>query len=305
MFRLRFSNRFKADTKKIVSIEEYLDLPMREARKCMVQPKSKEELEEVLEKVITEFGNKADLNFIDTHHITDMGELFMDSPFNGNISDWDVSNVKNMESMFLRSDFNGNISKWDVSNVEKMYDMFAYSEFDGDVSKWKINTDQTTRMFSHSPLRDKWGANAEILRGETLHLTSQEMVALLKKIDSYIRRKYSSDFEKIKDSEIVDDDPHLGAINIYVKDDYLRDRIQYHAGDGSLENPGLEIDVWSEGYELSDTNNPALEFGVIDEFDNFHLTAGYIDIDMSKINESGYLEKKIDEGMKELWDWVG
>ena len=38
MFRLRTSNRrfFRADTKKIVTIDEYLDLPMKEARKCMV-----------------------------------------------------------------------------------------------------------------------------------------------------------------------------------------------------------------------------------------------------------------------------
>ena len=33
--------------------------------------------------------------------------------FNGDISNWDVSNVTNMENMFLSADsFNGDISNW-------------------------------------------------------------------------------------------------------------------------------------------------------------------------------------------------
>ena len=45
-----------------------------------------------------------------------------------------------MESMFERSEFNGDISNWDVSNVEHMEYMFAYSKFDQDnISKWNVN----------------------------------------------------------------------------------------------------------------------------------------------------------------------
>ena len=55
-----------------------------------------------------------------------MSALFKeDTDFNGNISNWDVSNVKNMLSMFsgcIR--FNIDISSWNVSNVTNMYGMF-------------------------------------------------------------------------------------------------------------------------------------------------------------------------------------
>jgi surface protein len=46
--------------------------------------------------------------------------MFANSQFNGNISNWDVSNVTNMHYMFANSQFNGNISNWDVSSVTSM-----------------------------------------------------------------------------------------------------------------------------------------------------------------------------------------
>ena len=52
-----------------------------------------------------------------------MSYLFFDMDnFNGDISNWDVSNVKRMSQMFrgCRS-FNQDISDWDVSNVKDMY----------------------------------------------------------------------------------------------------------------------------------------------------------------------------------------
>ena len=38
--------------------------------------------------------------------------------------------------MFEDSTFNGNISNWDVSNVTTMSYMFEYSEFNQDISSW-------------------------------------------------------------------------------------------------------------------------------------------------------------------------
>ena len=72
-------------------------------------PKTNDDLQELVNKLIKERGNKADLNDIDTSEIIDMKDLFVYSDFNGDISGWDVSNVTNMCSMFAYSKFNGDI----------------------------------------------------------------------------------------------------------------------------------------------------------------------------------------------------
>ena len=52
--------------------------------------------------------------------------MFNYSGFNGDISNWNVSNVTNMALMFIGlSSFNQDISSWDVSNVTNMNAMFA------------------------------------------------------------------------------------------------------------------------------------------------------------------------------------
>ena len=126
-------------------------------------PKTRDELKELVDKLIEERGYNADLNDIDTSEITDMNFMFYDSSFNGDISEWNVSNVKDMSAMFWDSSFtgkNGDISNWDVSNVKNMMDMFAYSKFNGDISKWDVsNVKNMKDMFYKSPLKKnppKW-----------------------------------------------------------------------------------------------------------------------------------------------------
>jgi surface protein len=111
-------------------------------------PKTKQELKELVEKLIKERGNDADLNDIDTSEITDMSELFyLKGKFNGDISKWDVSNVENMYGMFRGTTFNGDISNWDVSNVKDMNAMFNRAiEFNQDISKWDVS--KVERMHS-------------------------------------------------------------------------------------------------------------------------------------------------------------
>ena len=102
-------------------------------------PKTRDELKELVDKLINERGNDADLNDIDTSAITDMNYMFYKSKFNGDISKWDVSNVRDMYCMFNYSSFtgeNGDISNWDVSNVEDMYGMFDNSPLEKNPPKW-------------------------------------------------------------------------------------------------------------------------------------------------------------------------
>ena len=124
-------------------------------------PKTKDELIELVDKLIKERGENANLNDIDTSEITDMSFLFHLKRFNGDISEWDVSNVKDMNSMFYGSRFNRDISKWDVSNVKDMCDMFMSAKFNGDISGWNVNNakDMRNDMFYNSLLEmnpPKW-----------------------------------------------------------------------------------------------------------------------------------------------------
>ena len=109
---------------------------LNEATKTTVQPKTEDELKDIIEDTIKEQGYNCDLNFIDTSKITDMSELFYNTKFNGDISKWDVSKVENMENMFCNSIFNGDISKWNVSNVENMSHMFKHSPLEGNEPDW-------------------------------------------------------------------------------------------------------------------------------------------------------------------------
>ena len=99
-------------------------------------PTSFDELKELVDKLIKERGNNANLNDIDTSEITDMAQLFYNSKFNGDISGWDVSNVEDMDRMFAYSSFNGNISDWDISNVKNMNFVFDYSHLEKNPPKW-------------------------------------------------------------------------------------------------------------------------------------------------------------------------
>ena len=107
------------------------DLSEWSAYSC--QPKTKDELKEIINDRISKEGHNCDLN------------------------DIDVSQIKDMSYLFAWSKFNGDISKWNVSNVNNMNDMFTYSRFNGDISKWKINKDCDIRhMFDNCPIKDEY-----------------------------------------------------------------------------------------------------------------------------------------------------
>jgi surface protein len=129
-------------------------------------PKDKDELMEMIKAEIDKNGNSCSLNHIDVSAITDMSSLFRADEhnifqyklhkFNGDISEWDVSNVEDMSGMFRESEFNGDISQWDVSNVKYMAFMFFGSHhfnggFNGDISEWDVSSVEDMHyMFAYS-----------------------------------------------------------------------------------------------------------------------------------------------------------
>ena len=104
-------------------------------------PKTKEELQDIIKKRIKQDGNEVNLNDIDVSKVTDMSNLFDYLDFNGDISQWDVSNVTNMYEMFFGCEnFNQDISQWNVSNVTNMNSMFYGCEaFNQDISQWDVS----------------------------------------------------------------------------------------------------------------------------------------------------------------------
>ena len=132
-----------------------------------VVAKDLKDLKKLIKDAIKKNGPECDLNFIDVSKVKDMSSLFSGedekfdfSGFNGNISNWDVSNVMNMFSMFIGSSFNGDISKWDVSNVTDMSGMFCASKFNKDISKWNVSNVTSMRcMFQNAQFNgdiSKW-----------------------------------------------------------------------------------------------------------------------------------------------------
>ena len=115
-------------------------------------PKTYNELRSLLEKLLEERGEDANLNDIDTSNITYMSSLFDGlDPHNIDISKWDVSNVEEMDSMFYDCEnFNCDLSKWNVKKVKYMNWMFGGCiNFDSDLSKWDIrNVKNMRNMFA-------------------------------------------------------------------------------------------------------------------------------------------------------------
>jgi len=110
------------------------------------QPETRNELKIAVDEWIHDSDSArvqyGEINTWDTSLITDMSELFYDTTFNDDISDWDVLNVNNMNSIFaFATDFNQDISDWDVSSVTDMAWMFhGASNFNGDLSNWDVSS---------------------------------------------------------------------------------------------------------------------------------------------------------------------
>lgn len=144
-------------------------------------PKTREELDSIIRKLMSERGLNADLNDIytgdikdmsslfhhyshieeidisewDTHSCTDMNHMFYNCEyFNCDLSEWDTSNVRNMSGMFYGCNhFTGEgIGRWDTSSCEDMSFMFySNHDLDTDISNWDVHNLRTTEyMFKYA-----------------------------------------------------------------------------------------------------------------------------------------------------------
>ena len=107
-------------------LEEFVNEKLKVSKiETKYKPKTKEELVDLIIKEIEANGPRCSLNHIDVSNITDMSYLFRGgnkdeftlghptlSKFNGDISNWDVSNVKYMSNMFVRSELADNPPVW-------------------------------------------------------------------------------------------------------------------------------------------------------------------------------------------------
>jgi len=200
------------------------------------KPKNKEELIEAIKKEIYEVQGtknkpnwKADLNCIDTSEITDMSGLFSDKyeldKFNGDISEWDVSNVRNMEYMFAKSKFNQDISNWDVYNVESMEGMFRDSEFNGDIYDWEIdNVENINYMFANSKFNQDisdWDVSGvkhsyATFKDSAFNGDIGDWPEEIKKETGLKNISVSEEYEKIPDI-IVSEATKIGCLNLLSK----------------------------------------------------------------------------------------
>ncbi|MCK5818093.1 MAG: BspA family leucine-rich repeat surface protein [Psychromonas sp.] len=103
-------------------------------------PANRAALVDLITKAIAIGGVNVNLNYINTNAIKDMGSLFKDSAYTGDISEWDVRNVTNMNNMFNNAaSFNGDISHWNVGAVTDMNHMFRdATSFNGDICSWDV-----------------------------------------------------------------------------------------------------------------------------------------------------------------------
>lgn len=135
-------------------LEEFVNEKLKVSVK-QYKPKDLKELTQIIKDAVAD-DNEADLNFIDTSLITSMNSLFEDIDFDGDISNWDVSNVKDMDYMFYTSNFTGKnspgMNKWNVSGAKTMDSMFEMSKFAQDISGWEIDPSCSVEaMFAHCP----------------------------------------------------------------------------------------------------------------------------------------------------------
>lgn len=108
-------------------------------------------LRQLVAQAMVEHGPNCDLNRINVSRVTDFSDIFRDSAFNGDISQWTPTSAMCMNQMFEYSPFNGDISEWRMPNLRATIGMFQKSAFNGDLSQWSFPAlTSADSMFAYS-----------------------------------------------------------------------------------------------------------------------------------------------------------
>ena len=153
---MKHINKYINEKLKITKSKQHTEYVFR--------PKTKKQLIKLMTKEIKENGFECSLNHIDVSRMTNFQWLFNDNKtlekFDGDISEWDVSNVEDMSYMFAECNItfkNTDLSGWNVSKCKSMAWMFEdiqfdpNSEYNYDLSGWDMsNVDCINGMFHNS-----------------------------------------------------------------------------------------------------------------------------------------------------------
>ena len=96
-----------------------------------VKAENRQHLVSLVEEHLKKHGYSCDLNHIDVSQITDLSFFFSESIFNGDISQWDVSNVLSVERAFYSKAFLQDISTLPFRyhlRTNQMFDLARNSE---------------------------------------------------------------------------------------------------------------------------------------------------------------------------------
>lgn len=99
-------------------------------------------IQQIVYDYLNKYGPSVNLNCIDVSYVTQMNDLFANSGFEGNVSEWDVSSVENFDGMFggCRK-FNCDISAWEVRSAKSMDNMFANCRiFNISLNNWDVSS---------------------------------------------------------------------------------------------------------------------------------------------------------------------
>jgi len=106
-----------------------------------MNPKITVNTKKELKDIINNSPKTADLNHLDVSQITNLDRLFINTDFQGNISEWNVENVTSAGRAFDGCvNFNSNLSKWKPKKLRFAEYMFVGCEsFNSDLTNFNLS----------------------------------------------------------------------------------------------------------------------------------------------------------------------